>query len=109
RSCTPTDGIYYSDIFVCLLAGEDTSVTGVQRDYLGRGLDDMSLTTVTYGDVPVIVEANYFVPGTHRECVIVGERGALVADYGASTVTLHAGEHHQQGAAWEAIATGKEH
>ena len=47
-------------------------------------------------------------PGTHRECVIVGERGSLVADYGASTVTLHAGEHHRRGAAWEAVETGKE-
>ena len=34
-----------------------------------------------YGDIPAIVEANYFVPGTWRDCVIVGERGALVADY----------------------------
>jgi predicted dehydrogenase len=61
-----------------------------------------------YGDVPVVVEANYFVPGTHRECVIVGEQGALVADYGASTVVLHTGEHRQQRAVWEAIDTGKE-
>ena len=49
-----------------------------------------------------------FVPGTHRECVIVGERGALVADYGASTVTLHAGEHRRQGGTWDAVDTGKE-
>ena len=47
---------------------------------------------MSYGEVPVVIEANYFVPGTHRECVIVGERGSLVADYGAGTVTLHAGE-----------------
>jgi UDP-N-acetylglucosamine 3-dehydrogenase len=40
--------------------------------------------------------------------VIVGERGALVADYGASTVTLHAGEHRQGSGTWEAIDTGKE-
>ena len=105
---THTDAIHYFDLFAHLLGREATSVAAVQRDYLGRGLDDMSLTTVSYGDVPVIVEANYFVPGTHRECVIIGERGALVADYGASTVTLHAGEHRRQGAAWEAIDTGKE-
>src|SRR5882672_7097300 len=105
---THTDAIHYFDLFAHLLGREATSVSAVQRDYLGRGLDDMSLTTVTYGDVPVIVEANYFVPGTHRECVIVGERGALVADYGASTVTLHAGEHRQKGGAWEAVDTGKE-
>ena len=105
---THTDAIHYFDLFAHLLGREATIVTALQRDYLGRGLDDMSLTTVTYGEVPVIVEANYFVPGTHRECVIVGERGALVADYGASTVTLHAGEFRNTGGAWEAVDTGKE-
>jgi len=43
-----------------------------------------------------------------RDCVIVGERGALVADYGASTVTLHRGEHLNRGGVWEAVETGKE-
>jgi UDP-N-acetylglucosamine 3-dehydrogenase len=105
---THTDAIHYFDLFAHLLGREATRVSALQRDYLGRGLDDMSLTTVMYGDVPVTVEANYFVPGTHRECVIVGETGALVADYGASTVTLHAGEHRQRGEAWEAVDTGKE-
>jgi predicted dehydrogenase len=105
---THTDAIHYFDLFAHLLDREATRVSALQRDYLGRGLDDMSLTTVWYGDVPVVVEANYFVPGTHRECVIVGERGALVADYGASTVSVHLGEHRRQGGAWEAVDTGKE-
>jgi predicted dehydrogenase len=105
---THTDAIHYFDLFAYLLGREATSAMAVQRDYLGRGLDDMSVTAVTYGDVPVIVEANYFVPGTHRECVIVGAGGALVADYGSSAVTLHAGEHRASGGAWEAIDTGKE-
>jgi predicted dehydrogenase len=98
-----TDGIHYFDLFADLLGRPATSVTAVQRDYLGRGLDDMSLTIVTYGDIPVTVEANYFVPGTHRECVIVGERGSLVADYGAGTVMLHPGHHRKRGDAWEAV------
>ena len=97
-TCSPT----------CSAAIGDGASTSLQRDFLGRGLDDMSVTTVDYDDVPVIVEANYFVPGTHRECVIVGERGALVADYGDSTVVLHAGEHRRRGGAWEAVDTGKE-
>ncbi len=105
---THTDAIHYFDLFAHLLGREATRVTALQRDYLGRGLDDMSLTTVFYGDVPVVVEANYFVPGTHRECVIVGDTGALVADYGTSTVTLHSGKHRQRGAVWEAVDTGKE-
>jgi predicted dehydrogenase len=105
---THTDAIHYFDLFAHLLGCEATRVSAVQRDYLGRGLDDMSVTTVWYGEVPVVIEANYFVPGTHRDCVIVGERGSLVADYGASSVELHSGEHRRQGTAWEAVDTGKE-
>jgi predicted dehydrogenase len=103
-----TDGIHYADLFAYLLGRPATAVAAVQRDFLGRGLDDMSLVTVTYGDVPVVVEANYFVPGTHRECVIVGERGSLVADYGSGTVTHFAGEHVRTGEVWEAVDRGKE-
>jgi UDP-N-acetylglucosamine 3-dehydrogenase len=105
---TLTDAIHYFDLFAYLFGREATSVAALQRDFLGRGLDDMSLTTVSYGAVPAIVEANYFVPGTHRECVIVGELGALVADYGACTVTLYSGQHRRRGQAWEAVDTGKE-
>lgn len=105
---THTDAIHYFDLFAHLLGREATSVTALQRDYLGRGMDDMSLTTVLYGEVPVSVEANYFVPGSHRECVIVGERGALVADYGSSTVFLHAGEHRRRHGGWDAVDAGKE-
>lgn len=105
---THTDAIHYFDLFAHLFGRPASSVTAMQRDYLGRGLDDMSVTLVNYGDIPTIVEANYFVPGTYRDCVIVGERGSLSADYGASTVTLFEGEHRRSGAAWEAVDTGKE-
>lgn len=105
---TQTDAIHYFDLFAHLFGSEATRVTSTQRDYLGRGLDDLSWAVVHYGDIPAIVEANYFVPGTWRDCVIVGERGALVADYGTSVVTLHLGEHLKRGEVWEAAETGKE-
>ena len=105
---THTDAIHYFDLFAYLLDRPATAVAALQRDYLGRGLDDFSVTTVHYGDVPAVIEANYFVPGTHRECVVVGESGSLVADYGTGSVTLYSGEHRQRGAAWEAVDTGKE-
>ena len=82
-------------------------MAALQRDFLGRGLDDLSVVTVSYDDVPVVIEANYFVPGTHRECVIVGERGSLVADYGAGTVTLYAGEHVNKGETLMEVHTDK--
>jgi predicted dehydrogenase len=105
---TQTDAIHYFDLFAYLLGREATRVSAVQRDYLGRGLDDMSVTTVVYDDVPLLVEANYFAPGSQRECVIVGERGALVADFASSTVVLHMGEHRRRHGAWEAVDEGKE-
>jgi len=105
---TQTDAIHYFDLFAHLFGSPATRVSALQHDFLGRGLDDLSVTVVHYGDVPAVVEASYFTPGTWRECVIVGERGTLVADYGASTVTLHLGEHRRRGDAWEAVETGKE-
>jgi UDP-N-acetylglucosamine 3-dehydrogenase len=103
-----TDGIHYVDLFRSLLRRDPTGVSALQRDFLGRGLDDLSVTVVHYDEIPVVIEANYFVPGTHRECVLVGEGGSLVADYGTGTVTLHSGEHRRAGAGWEAVDTGKE-
>ena len=103
-----TDGIHYVDLFRHLLHRDPTSVSALQRDFLGRGLDDLSMTVVHYDDVPVVIEANYFVPGTYRDCVIVGEEGSLVADYGTGTVTLHHGEHRRVGPVWEAVDAGKE-
>jgi len=103
-----TDGIHYVDLFRVLLRRDPTAVSALQRDFLGRGLDDLSVAVVHYGDVPVVIEANYFVPGTHRECVIVGDEGSLVADYGTGTVTVHTGVHRRAGDGWEAVDTGKE-
>ena len=105
---TQTDAIHYFDLFAYLFAHPATRVAALQRDYLGRGLDDLSVTIVHYGDIPTVIEASYFVPGTHRDCVIVGERGSLVADYASATVTLHLGEFRATAGAWEAVDTGKE-
>jgi predicted dehydrogenase len=105
---TQTDAIHYFDLFAYLLGRAATAVTAVTRDYLGRGLDDLSFATVEYGATPAVVEAGYFAPGVHRECVIVGERGSLVADFGASTVRLHRGRHRRRGDGWEAIDQGGE-
>ena len=99
---THTDAIHYFDLFAHLLGRPATAVSAFQHDHLGRGLDDLSVTVVRYGEIPAIVEADYFMPGTHRECAIVGTRGTVVADYGTSTVTFHPGEHRCRGAVWDA-------
>ncbi|MBI2154733.1 MAG: Gfo/Idh/MocA family oxidoreductase [Candidatus Rokubacteria bacterium] len=99
---TQTDAIHYFDLFAYLLGRAPTAVTALLRDYLGRGLDDLAFVTVEYGEVPAIVEAGYFVPGTHRDCLIVGERGSLVADFGRSVVTVFGHQHQRAGGQWTA-------
>jgi predicted dehydrogenase len=99
---TQTDAIHYFDLFAYLLGREATAVTATLRDYLGRGRDDCSFTTVEYGDVPAFVEAGYFAPGTYRDCVIVGEQGTLAADFGTSEVRVLANRHVETPSGWEA-------
>lgn len=103
---TQTDAIHYFDLFAFLLGAEATAVTALQRDFLGRGIDDMAVVLVEYGGVPVMVEVGYFTPGTHRDCVIVGEEGSLVADFGRSTVVVHATGHRPEGLEWATVDYG---
>ena len=100
---TQTDAIHYFDLFAHLLGREATAVTATLRDHLGRGLDDCSFTTVEYGDVPAFVEAGYFAPGTHRDCVIVGARATLDADFGTSEVRVLANQHLETPQGWQAL------
>jgi UDP-N-acetylglucosamine 3-dehydrogenase len=90
---TLSDAIHYYDLFAHLLGRGATAVTATLRDLLGRGLDDLSFSAVEYGDVPVVVEAGYFAPGAHRECLIVGAEGTLVADFDASEVRRYGDRH----------------
>ena len=99
---TMTDGLHYFDLFAYLLGQAPTAVTAALRDHLGRGMDDCSFSTVEYGSVPAFVEAGYFAPGTHRDCVIVGERLTLAADFGTSEVRVHANRHVHGPTGWQA-------
>ena len=99
---TLTDAIHYFDLFAYLLGQAPTAVTATLRDHLGRGMDDCSFSTVEYGRVPAFVEAGYFSPGTYRDCVIVGERSTLAADFGASEVQVYANRHVMGPAGWQA-------
>ncbi|HEX7787434.1 MAG TPA: Gfo/Idh/MocA family oxidoreductase [Methylomirabilota bacterium] len=99
---TQSDAIHYFDLFAYLLDREVSAVTATLRDHLGRGLDDCSFTTVEYGDVPAHIEAGYFAPGTHRECVIVGERATLVADFASGEVRRLANRHVETPSGWQA-------
>ncbi|HEV8440209.1 MAG TPA: Gfo/Idh/MocA family oxidoreductase [Methylomirabilota bacterium] len=99
---TMTDALHYFDLFTDLLGQLPIAVTASLRDYLGRGLDDCSFSTVEYGAIPAFIEAGYFAPGTYRDCVIVGERTTLAADFVASEVRIHHNRHVRESAGWQA-------
>jgi predicted dehydrogenase len=99
---TQSDAVHYIDLFAHLLARRPTAVTATLRDLLGRGLDDLCFATVEYGEVPVFIEAGYFVPGTHRDCVIVGTDATLVGDFGAAEVRVVANRHVAGPGGWQA-------
>jgi len=99
---TQTDAIHYFDLFAHLVRQTPTAVTATLRDYLGRGMDDVSFAAVEYGEVSAFVEAGYFAPGTYRDCVIVGERGTLVGDFGTAEIRVHANAHVGGAGGWQA-------
>jgi hypothetical protein len=103
---TQTDAIYYFDLFAYLFDRAATSQRAAARLPGPRSRrsvrDRRSLRRRAGGRRGELLRAR-----TWRECVIVGERGTLVADYGASSVTLHLGEHRQRGNTWDAVETGK--
>jgi predicted dehydrogenase len=100
---TQTDAIHYFDLFAYLLGRPATAVTATLRDYLGRGLDDCSFTTVEYGDIPAFIEAGYFVPGTQRECVLVGDQATVLADFGTSEIRVLANRHVRGADGWTTV------
>jgi UDP-2-acetamido-3-amino-2,3-dideoxy-glucuronate N-acetyltransferase len=100
---TQTDAIHFFDLFADLLGRAPTAVTATLRDHLGRGLDDFALATVDYDGIPAHVEAGYFVPGTVRECLLVGERATLLADFGTSEVRVHENRHGPAAGGWQAV------
>jgi UDP-N-acetylglucosamine 3-dehydrogenase len=99
---TMTDAIHYFDLFTYLLGQVPVAVTATLRDYLGRGMDDCSFSTVEYGHIPAFVEAGYFAPGTYRDCIIVGEGATLAADFGSSEIRVHANQHVKGAGGWQA-------
>ena len=105
---TQADAIHYFDLFAYLLDREATAVTATLRDRLGRGLDDCAFTTVEYGDVPAHIEAGYFAPGMHRECVIVGERATLEADFVSGEIRALGNRHVETPSGWQARDGGVE-
>jgi UDP-2-acetamido-3-amino-2,3-dideoxy-glucuronate N-acetyltransferase len=79
------DGIHFVDLFNYLLGALPKTVLAVHHDFMGRGMDDVSLVSLEY-DTPfgrtwATVENDYFIPGKFREVIVCGQKQSAVCDY----------------------------
>jgi predicted dehydrogenase len=79
------DGIHFVDLFNFLLGALPKSVTAIHHDFMGRGMDDVSLVSLEYesprGRTWATVENDYFIPGKFREVIVCGDKLSAVCDY----------------------------
>ncbi|MGA3268026.1 MAG: Gfo/Idh/MocA family oxidoreductase [Verrucomicrobiota bacterium] len=79
------DGIHFVDLFNFLLDALPKTVLAVHHDFLGRGLEDVSLLSLEYetprGRTWAMVENDYFIPGKFREVIVCGEQLSAICDY----------------------------
>ncbi|MGI8967192.1 MAG: Gfo/Idh/MocA family protein [Limisphaerales bacterium] len=79
------DGIHFVDLFNYFLNATPKTVHAINHDFMGRGLDDVSLLSLEYetplGKTWATIEAEYFIPGKFREVVVIGEKLSATCDY----------------------------
>ena len=79
------DGIHFVDLFNFILGALPKSVLAVHHDFMGRGLDDVSLVSLEYetphGKTWATVQNDYFIPGKFREVIVCGDKLSAVCDY----------------------------
>ncbi len=103
------DGIHFVDLFNYILNATPQSVLAIHHDFMGRGMEDVSLVSLEY-DTPAgrtwaTVENDYFYPGKFREVILVGEKCSAVCDFNASQykIKLHENRHARDGNDFKAI------
>jgi len=79
------DGIHFVDLFNFILGALPKSVLAVHHDFMGRGMDDVSLVSLEYdtprGKTWATAENDYFIPGKFRDVIICGDKMSAVCDY----------------------------
>jgi UDP-2-acetamido-3-amino-2,3-dideoxy-glucuronate N-acetyltransferase len=79
------DGIHFVDLFNFILGALPKSALAIHHDFLGRGMDDVSLVSLEYetahGKTWATVENDYFIPGKFREVIITGDKLSAVCDF----------------------------
>ena len=82
------DGIHFVDLFNFILGALPQTVLAVHHDFMGRGMDDVSLISLEYetsrGRTWATVENDYFIPGKFREVIVCGDQLSAVCDYNIS-------------------------
>ena len=97
------DGIHFVDLFNYFLNATPESVLAVHHDFMGRGMEDVSLLSLEYetplGHTWATVENDYFYPGKFREVIVVGEKCSAVCDYNVAQykIKLHENHHVREG------------
>jgi UDP-N-acetylglucosamine 3-dehydrogenase len=94
------DGIHFVDLFNYVLGATPKSVLAIHHDFLGRGMEDVSLVSLEYetahGKTWVTVENDYFIPGKFRKVIITGDKLSAVCDYNANPKITTYENHHVQ-------------
>ena len=82
------DGIHFVDLFNYILGALPKTVTAINHDFMGRGMDDVSFVSLEYdtphGKTWATVETEYFIPGKFREVIVCGDKLSAVCDYNIS-------------------------
>jgi predicted dehydrogenase len=97
------DGIHFVDLFNYILDTTPRRVLAIHHDFLGRGLEDVSLLSLEYetaaGRTWATVENDYFYPGKFREVIVAGEKCSAVCDYNVAQykIKVHENRHVREG------------
>ena len=103
------DGIHFVDLFNFILGALPKSVLAVHHDFMGRGLDDVSLVSLEYetphGKTWATVENDYFIPGKFREVIVCGDKLSAVCDYNVAQykIKTYENKHVRDGNAIKAV------
>ena len=103
------DGIHFVDLFNFILGALPKSVLAIHHDFMGRGLDDVSLVSMEYetphGKTWATVENEYFTPGKFREVIVCGDKLSAVCDYNVAQykIKTYENKHVRDGNAIKAV------
>jgi UDP-N-acetylglucosamine 3-dehydrogenase len=103
------DGIHFVDLFNYILNATPASVLAIHHDFMGRGMDDVSLVSLEY-DTPLgptwaTVENDYYIPGKFRDVTVVGEKLSAVCDYNVAQykIKVYENRHVRDGADFRGV------